>query len=124
MQINKLLLNRTYSGLIAVVFFALIAVLINNPASDLEERVTDLENRVTVLEEMVTEPEKIETTTRVSDNRENWRKLREGMSEDQVRELLGEPYRIQGGRSALWHYQMGGSIHFHRGKVESWSEPF
>jgi hypothetical protein len=55
-----------------------------------------------------------------------WRKLARGMSPDRVREILGEPGKIDEG-SALtfwyWGYPAGGEVRFSSGKVEGWSEP-
>ena len=53
----------------------------------------------------------------------NWRKLESGMSPTQVRYLLGEPQRIDGGELAFWHYQNGGLVRFMRGKLHGWVEP-
>jgi len=132
MQITKLIQNHSYSGLVIVLFFALIAVFVNNPNPDLEKRVTDLENRVTLLEKSITSNEIIDTPDTRPDspeilkwqNRENWRQLRERMRENQVEELLGKPQRIDGGSSARWEYPMGGVVWFRNGRVHRWNEPY
>jgi len=43
----------------------------------------------------------------------NWRKLKQGMSEHDVRALLGEPVRICGGDVALWEYPDYGKVRFY-----------
>jgi hypothetical protein len=122
MQVTKLLQNQT--GLFVVILFAIAAILISNPNSDLEKRVTDLENRVAVLEEKLTESERVGSPEIRPTHRENWRKLSERMREDRVRELLGEPTRIHGGSTARWEYPMGGVVWFRNGRVSSWNEPY
>lgn len=58
----------------------------------------------------------------------NWRRLKVGMSENDVRKILGEPFRIEGGRSADWFYDPNGigidaRVYFSNGKVDQWREP-
>lgn len=53
----------------------------------------------------------------------NWRKLYKDMSTSDVRKILGEPHRIDGGTLAQWHYPNGGRIVFYEGKVDHWNEP-
>ncbi len=61
------------------------------------------------------------------EDKQNWRKLRSGMSKDEVTDLLGEPDRIDKFPSfEVWSYGDYGSgfVHFSSpGKAESWSEP-
>jgi outer membrane protein assembly factor BamE (lipoprotein component of BamABCDE complex) len=127
MQIIKLVQNYNFIGLVAVLIFALTAVIVNKPDPDLEQRVSDLENRVASIEETLTgtgTTDTIAASDRGNQYRENWRQLREGMSPEKVQELLGKPQRIDGGASAIWHYPIGGRVHFSRGKVNRWSEPY
>ena len=56
-------------------------------------------------------------------NLSSWRQLKKNMSEDQVRTLLGEPVKIDGGTLAFWHYKNGGTVTFYNDRVDSWSEP-
>jgi hypothetical protein len=53
----------------------------------------------------------------------SWRQLSKGLSRDQVRSILGEPRRINGGAFETWSYQGGSYVVFYIGKVDSWSEP-
>jgi outer membrane protein assembly factor BamE (lipoprotein component of BamABCDE complex) len=53
----------------------------------------------------------------------SWRQLKKGMSEEQVRVLLGEPSKIDGGTVSQWHYKSNGSVTFLDDKLFSWSEP-
>ncbi len=53
----------------------------------------------------------------------NWRSLKNGMSYDEVRSILGEPSRVDGGSIAFWHYSNRGRVTFFSDKLESWAEP-
>lgn len=53
----------------------------------------------------------------------NWRALRRGMTGDDVRALLGEPVRIQGGGFTYWFWDRGGKVSFWQEKVDGWEEP-
>ena len=53
----------------------------------------------------------------------SWRQLRKSMSEEQVRALLGEPLKVDGGTLAFWHYKSGGKVTFYQDRVDSWEEP-
>jgi outer membrane protein assembly factor BamE (lipoprotein component of BamABCDE complex) len=62
-------------------------------------------------------------------NIENWHTgLQKGMTKQQVRELMGEPKKIEAytmlGEDWLYGYQGSGEIHFSpKGVLESWKEP-
>ena len=85
----------------------------------------DLTRRVRALEALVkTEPsqgQSIATSTKWRDLA-NWRRLRRGMSMDQVRELLGEPERVDAGYITFWRWP-DGDVNFIDSKVDGWSEP-
>lgn len=53
----------------------------------------------------------------------NWRSLKNGMSYDEVRSILGEPSRVDGGSIAHWHYSNRGRAVFLSDKLERWEEP-
>lgn len=60
-----------------------------------------------------------------------WRRLRHGMSEDEVRTLLGAPFVVTGGAvedEVLWRYDrsvslMNLTLIFRRGLLIRWTEP-
>ena len=52
-----------------------------------------------------------------------WRRLRQGMLPEDVRELLGEPERIMGGSITNWVYPGYAMATFYEGKLHSWQEP-
>ena len=57
-------------------------------------------------------------------DRSQWRKLQRGMSEDDVRRLLGEPGKVSVARSYEFWYYAGGDVAFDKkGRVDSWDEP-
>ncbi len=53
----------------------------------------------------------------------SWRQLKKNMSEEQVRALLGEPTKVDGGTFAFWHYRSGGTVTFYNDRLDSWTEP-
>ena len=53
----------------------------------------------------------------------SWRQLKTGMSPEQVRAILGEPNRIEGGGVAHWYYFNGGVSTFMQDKLYRWTEP-
>jgi hypothetical protein len=53
----------------------------------------------------------------------NWRQLTTGMTPIDVRGLLGEPQRVDGGDIANWYYPNRGSVGFFLGKLNRWQEP-
>jgi hypothetical protein len=96
----------------------------------LERRVADLERRIRELETIIArEPSEARPTAITGDprDRQNWRQLRNGMTMDQVRALLGEPERVDNFVVVTvwrWTSMRGGNVSFDRtGKVEGWSEP-
>jgi hypothetical protein len=53
----------------------------------------------------------------------NWRSLRRGMRPIEVRGILGDAHRIDGGYFTRWHYQNGGIVVFANEEVNEWTEP-
>lgn len=59
-------------------------------------------------------------------NKQNWRRLEKGMSKAEVKQILGEPGKINtASYGDTWYYPdvLGGSVDFDNGRVEGWSEP-
>jgi hypothetical protein len=91
----------------------------------LEETVRTLEHRVAVLEAQVGARS---APVSVAPNKVNWRKLKSGMTEGQVEQLLGAPSRVDENPMVItWSYvdQSSGTVRFDARlrKVMSWSEP-
>ena len=94
--------------------------------SQLEKEIQELKLRVLKLETLLNEPSKAQTVDTSSEGWKsvaNWRKLSTDMSSTDVRKILGEPDRIDGGSVEIWHYQNYGTVTYISGKVKSWSEP-
>ena len=95
----------------------------------LEARVLELEKRVEKLEALLEHSgtSKIEVTDKWK-NRSLWRQLKVGMTESQVKSLLGEPRKINGGRIlTYWYYSKQtwhSTISFDdSGRIYGWTEP-
>lgn len=56
-------------------------------------------------------------------NQENWRALKIGMDEGQVKLLLGPPGRVTNGPFTSWSYPKGGEVTFSGSALYSWQEP-
>lgn len=91
----------------------------------LELKNSNLEFRVRELETIIrTKPFRGQPVTTSANARDlqNWRRLRQGMSMDDVRALLGEPERVEGGSVTWWHW-VNANVYFIDGNLEGWSEP-
>ena len=94
--------------------------------TQLEKEVQELKVRITNLESPHNKPNQSQKTVATTDGWKslaNWRSLKNGMSYDEVRAILGEPSRIKGGNIAFWYYENRGDVTFYEHKVKSWSEP-
>lgn len=109
----------------------------HNNSQNLESRVSQLEKltekldkRIQTLEKLIGS-QKLEPIIFESGNwREisNWRQLKMGMTTSQVREILGEPEKIDAGGVLTfwyWDYPGGPSVQFYSdsGRLYGWSEP-
>jgi len=97
-------------------------VLLERKNLELEQRVRDLE---AVSKGSPVKAQSVPTTGNWRDIA-NWRRLKRGMSMDQVRELLGEPDRVDGGGVAYWHWGKGAeaaTVTFIADELAEWSEP-
>lgn len=94
----------------------------------LEEIIQNLERRVASLEAQLRERS---SPISVPSGKESWRKLKSGMSEGDVEQLLGSPSKINAfGSFSVWYYENPsgerglGRVQFDsKGKVDGWSEP-
>ena len=134
---------RTIAFIAAMAFCMPAAAAAQNRSVDsllrridsLEHKVSDLELRLRALETRIgagqvqyppipTTPSQARPVPNASKWRDlaNWRQLRRGMSEKQVRDLLGEPERVQGGSVTSWRWD-GAEVYFMDNKLAGWSEP-
>jgi outer membrane protein assembly factor BamE (lipoprotein component of BamABCDE complex) len=96
-----------------------------------ESRVAKLEETVRLLEQRLAALEKQLRTTATppaaAPANAIWRKLRNGMSESEVEQLLGSPSKVDNfGTFFVWYYDFpsGGHVKFGRSRtVDGWSEP-
>jgi hypothetical protein len=100
-------------------------------AQTLEDRVRELERRVGQLESQLAQPnapavaKPTNTKTDGWRQRESWRALKRGMSDSDVRSLLGEPASVNVfGPISEWQYPQGGWVRLDKNdRVEGWVEP-
>ncbi|MBN1892334.1 MAG: outer membrane protein assembly factor BamE [Clostridiales bacterium] len=94
----------------------------------LVKRIEALEKRMQELEDKLNSLPDDSKPDDVSADKRIWRKLKRGMSEDEVRDILGEPSRVTVlGRTTVWYYEgstiVGGDVTFSDDNLSSWSEP-
>ncbi len=127
-----------------LILFVLFAVCAAHPAgaddrvAKLEARIAKLERRVAKLEALLRQAAKV--SPRKADNvrapqirpgdyknKANWRRLKRGMTQAQVTEILGDPPKLSAYETGdHWYYPdiLSGKVEFDKsGRVKSWSEP-
>ena len=117
---------------IIIIAFLSLGIAFNSYADD-SDRIDQLEKEVQVLKQRISKLESLLSNTSEEQvlvnpgngwkSVSNWRKLTTDMSYDEVRNILGEPHKVDGGVLASWYYQNGGVVTFFQGKVRRWSEP-
>ena len=116
---------------IAVVLVALTApealcqAAVDTKLEGLEEKVQVLERRIAALEAQLRERA---AAAPIASDKVPWRKLKKGMSKEEVELLLGSPTDVsEYGTSTTWRYKSLGGIGFVRfsesGRAEGWGEP-
>jgi hypothetical protein len=117
---------------IAIVGFLSLAVPFNSYANDsdrinqLEKELQEIKLRLSKLESLLSNPSKAQEVVASGDGWKsvvNWRKLSRGMDPSDVRKILGEPHRVEGGKFARYYYKNDGMVHFYEDKVDRWAEP-
>jgi outer membrane protein assembly factor BamE (lipoprotein component of BamABCDE complex) len=115
----------TATGLLGMTVFSAFAQ--SDPRVDrLEAEVRDLQLRLSKIEAGqggFVADQKPESSGSGSKSLSNWRQLKTGMTPEQVRTILGEPRRIEGGGVARWFYPNGGESGFMDEKLYRWKEP-
>lgn len=121
------------AGLFATLAFVSLPAIAagqGKPDEALLRRIEQLERRVRELETLIkTEQPRAAAPVASSGNARdlaNWRRLRKGMTPDEVRSVLGEPERIDTMTyRSIWHYADYAAVNFDGSskKVEGWSEP-
>jgi hypothetical protein len=124
------------------IFLTLIVLLVSfSPAQADEKRiqrleilVEDLNRRLAVLEtSLINKSESASKTTNPNTTskdgfkeRNNWRKLRTGMTPNEVERILGVAPKIDGGSVSTWYYSSVGYhsyVVFYNNVVQRWTEP-
>ena len=118
-----------FERLAGIVFGALICAIASAQSVDdrileLESRIEQLERRVEQIERQVAQPAPPARAPK-STSSQNWRSLRRGMTEDEVRSILGEPHRVDVAASYIsWEYREGAEALFNsNGRLQAWHEP-
>lgn len=104
----------------------------NNEINDLKQKITELEQRIKDLESLLkvyhgpgnNEAEK--DAVYGWQNKKSWRNLKKGMTQDEVKKILGEPVKEVDGFRTIWYYP-----NFYRsyvsfddkGNLTGWNEP-
>jgi len=97
-----------------------------NRIDQLEKEIQKLKLRISKIESLLNNPS---STQKKAPSGEGWkyvaawRKLSTGMEINDVRKILGEPYRVVGGNFIFWYYKNHGEVTFLNGKVYNWTEP-
>jgi hypothetical protein len=101
-----------------------------NDISQLRQELLELEQKVKELEALLKECTEARQRQEESgygwQNKKNWRSLEPGMTEAQVKKMLGEPVKVIKGIKTLWYYPnfYGGYVSFDKdGKLTGWNEP-
>ena len=113
--------NKLSGTLIALFVLTFPSVQAQQPdAAALEKRITELETRLRKVEILLEE--------KFADDRWKepilWSRIRPGMSESDIRKLLGKPARIEQAIFTTWYYHKTSIDHSHvwfdEGKVLGW----
>ena len=92
----------------------------------LEKQIQELKLRISKLDSILSAPNSHKEIASSSDgwkSMTNWRMLSTDMGPSDVKKILGEPHRVDGGIVADWYYQNDGRVTFVNGKVTNWREP-
>jgi outer membrane protein assembly factor BamE (lipoprotein component of BamABCDE complex) len=108
----------------------LFAQATGDEISALRQKNAELEKKIKELEALLTECAEANNKPFSDDqgyqNKKNWRSLEQGMNQDQVKKILGDPLKVIEGVKTLWYYPniYGGYVSFdENGRLTGWNEP-
>jgi chaperonin cofactor prefoldin len=118
-------------------FFSNPSFTQNPTTTDLEKRISSIEKRITILENQLSElrselaklkSQLKEQPNKTTTEKQNWRRLKLGMSMSEVKSLLDELDNVSGGPLTTWEYKghglsRGFVIFDSNGKLLQWREP-
>ena len=132
MKRNILLLTMSV-GVFLFVSFSSSSVAVsaeNNEIDALKQKITKLENRIKDLENLLKVyqiPVEQDTDKKYGWlNKKTWRSLKKGMTEDEVKKILGEPVKAVEGYRTIWYYPSfySGIVSFdEKGNLIGWNAP-
>lgn len=131
-QMDSLKKHLLKASKISMTAFVTLSISSTATASDgnritvLEREIHELKIRLLKLENPQANVVPSQRATLATDgwtNKAAWRSLKSGMSYEEVRTVLGEPDRINGGTLAFWYYPNRGTVAFQGDKLTSWQEP-
>jgi hypothetical protein len=121
------------------IFFLITLTFTANASSDesndkeiknMQQRIIELENRIKDLEQIIKiydVPKEQEKETAYGWlNKKNWRNLKKGMTQEEVKKLLGEPVKSVDGSRLIWYYPnfYQSYVSFdEKGNLTGWNEP-
>ena len=112
---------------VAVVGILALVPALAYPQNSADARIQKLEETIKTLEARIAALEAQLASSSVTPSAQPelviWRKLKRGMSEREVRKLLGEPLRIDGGPVTYWRYSAGAEVYFMSSGLAGWTEP-
>ena len=117
---------------IIIIGFLSLAISFSSYANDsdriaqLEKEIQEIKLRLSKLESVPKSPSIPAQSVVSADgwkSEANWRSLTKDMSTTEVRKILGEPQRVDGGSITSWFYQNEGTVVFFNEKVTRWTEP-
>jgi len=128
--------SETISVIIILVLFAVSTASYASEAPQDEEiymlrqKIVELENKIKEMEatiaKYIEQDKSLEESGYGWQNKKNWRKLKTGMSTEEVLALLGEPIKTIDGVKTLWYYPdiYRGYVSFDdEGLLTAWHEP-
>ncbi len=131
MNIKKhLIFSKIVNFIVGIVFIASSSFVFANDG----ERLRQLENEIQEIKSRLSRIENLPPNS-IASNRNftskdgwkqltNWRTIKKGMTQDEIRNLLGDPENIRTSSNfTWWKYPKNGDVRFYDEKTDGWTEP-